>query len=63
MVPAQAGGYLVRFCFAIEGHTAVTLFFGIEVIAVIAPRIKHLGMQLVLLGLGLLDTDHVGLLA
>lgn len=63
MIPAQPDGDLVRPVATHDRHAAVAFFLGVEIIGVIALRVENIVIQLVLLRLGLLDADHIRLLA
>src|SRR5690606_29791200 len=61
--PAQRGDHRIRFAPRIDRHAAVALLGRrVAVEAVVAVRAEGRVGQLVLLGLGLLHADHVGLL-
>ena len=62
VIPSQTIADLIGFLFRENRDTAVAFFLGIEVVAVIVFGIEDFGVQLVLLGLGLLKAHHVGTL-
>ena len=62
VMPADAIDDFFRLFQAVDGDTAIALFLGIVVVAVIAPGAEDFVGELVFLGLGFLNAYHVGFL-